>query len=520
MNDAGMLHELQHLAHAFADRSPAPLGPAVQEKKSGRRDLRFAVIGAGMAGILCAIKLTQSGHDDLTVFEKADRLGGTWRDNTYPGLTCDVPSHAYTYSFEPYPDWSRYLPPGAEILAYFERAAARFDVGKVIAFNEEIRACEFDGEQWRLTAVSGRTDRADVVIAATGVLHHPRYPDIPGAERFRGDLLHSARWDHGVRLDSRRIGIVGNGSSGVQLVSALAGRAAHLKHFQRTPQWIMPVENFVYSDAEREALRRDPELLRRTQNDPVLEANIERFSQAVADPNSDAMREVESLVVKNLEASVADAGLREKLRPDYRVGCKRLIYSPDYYRAIQMPNAELVTAGIRCVEPEGLRTGDGVLHPLDVLVYATGYQVDRFVRPMRVTGRNGVELDEVWSPAPYAYLSISVPGFPNFFLLNGPNGPVGNFSLIEIAERQWGYIEQLIEKIETGECRFVSADAAATTRYEKQRIAAAKSTVFGSGCRSWYLDANGVPATWPWTRAEFARRLHKPEFADFDLRSA
>lgn len=485
-------------------------------KQTGR-NLRFVIIGAGMAGLLSAIKLREAGFHNITIYEKADRIGGTWRENTYPGLTCDVPSHSYTYSFEPNPDWSHHLPPGAEIQSYFEGVTAKYKLEEMIRFNEEIERCAFENGRWQLRSKSGIEDQADFVIAATGVLHHPKYPDIAGADSFEGALFHSARWDHSVPLDGKRIGIIGNGSTGVQIVSALAPRAQTLYHFQRSAQWIMPVENPAFSEEEKAAFRNDPELLHRMQNDPTLHANIERFSQAIVDPDSEAMQQIEEIVLANLENSVTDPELRDKLRPSYRAACKRLIYSPDYYQAIQHPNARLATEGIECIEAGGVRTKDGTLHELDVLVFATGFQTDRFMRPMNVIGRGGLQLNDVWAKGPSAYMAVSIPDFPNLFMLNGPNGPVGNFSLIEIAELQWHYIAQLIDQVANGQCREISASREALTRFDEDRIAAAKKTIFGSGCQSWYLDAEGIPATWPWTRSRFAEEMQAPKLADFKL---
>lgn len=480
------------------------------------RKLRFAIIGAGMAGILAAIKLRESGHEQVTIYEKADRIGGTWRENTYPGLNCDVPAHAYTYSFAPNPNWSHYLAPGPEIQAYFEGVVREYGIEPLIRFQQEITRCVFENGAWQLSTASGLEDSVDVVIAATGVLHHPSYPAIPGLDRFAGACFHSARWDHSVPLDGRRIGVIGNGSTGVQIISALAGRAGKLFHFQRSPQWIMPVENPAYSDAQIAAFRQDPALVDNLRYDETYLTNVHNFTEAIIDADSPEIAAIESVVKANLEQSVQDPVLREKLRPTYRAACKRLIFSPDYYQAIQHPNAQLVVEPIAGVEPEGVRTKDGELHRLDVLVLATGFRADRFVRPMQVLGRGGADLDQVWAKRPKAYLAISIPEFPNFFLLNGPTGPVGNFSLIDIAERQWTYIEQLVRQIETGHCREISVTPAAMEDYEQRRIAAARKTIFASGCTSWYLDAEGVPASWPWSYDAFAEAMKRPDLAAFE----
>ena len=480
-----------------------------------KRDLRFAIIGAGMAGILSAIRLEENGFHDYTLYEKADRAGGTWRENTYPGVACDVPSHLYSYSFAPNPEWSHRFSPGDEIEAYFERIAREHGLEARTRFGEEIERCEFVDGRWQLRAKSGLTDEADVVIAATGVLHHPAIPDIEGLEDFGGALFHSARWDHGVALDGQRIGVIGTGSTGVQIVSALVSRVRKLSLFQRTAQWIMPQENPPYSEQEKAGFRAHPEELQRLHAD-ISKLFAEGFANAVVDADSPQMKAIEEACRDNLERSVTDPVLREKLRPNYRAACKRLVISPDFYDAIQSPNAELVTESIERVEAGGVRTSDGRLHELDVLVMATGFRADRFMRPMQVVGRGGRSLDEAWAERPVAYLSISIPHFPNFFMLNGPNGPVGNFSLIEVAELQFDYILQLVDELASGACREVCASEEATRAFDAERVEAARKTVWTTGCHSWYLDDRGIPATWPWPFDRFREEMARPRPEAFE----
>jgi len=300
-----------------------------------------------------------------------------------------------------------------------------------------------------------------------------------------------------VRLDGARVGIVGTGSTAVQMVSALVGRVEKLSLFQRTAQWIMPQENPPYSEDEKTEFRANPERL------AELRANLtqvfDTFANAIVDADSPEMKMIAGMCRENLENNVRDPELREALRPDYQAACKRLIISPDFYDAIQQPNAELVTEGIERVEAGGVRTRDGRLRELDVLVLATGFKTDAFMRPMTVIGRDGESLARAWSPRPSAYMSVSIPGFPNFFMLNGPNGPVGNFSLIEVAELQFGYIMQLLAPLRSGESREVSATPAAMEQHEAARVQAVEKTVWVTGCRSWYLDDRGIPATWPWS---------------------
>ena len=481
------------------------------------RDMRFAIIGAGMAGILSAVKLTEAGLTDFTIYEKADRVGGTWRENTYPGVACDVPSQLYCYSFALNSEWTHPYASGEEIEAYFEQVVREHDVERSIRFGDEIVSCEFVDGRWQLETESGHRDVVDVVIAATGVLHHPSYPEIEGLESFAGHAFHSARWDHDVPLAGARVGVIGTGSTAVQITAAIVDEVEHLSLFQRTAQWVMPQENPPYTDEMKTVFRDDPALLEKIHGE-LSQMFADGFANAVVDADSPQMKMIEDVCRDNLEQNVIDPELRERLRPDYRAACKRLVVSGDFYQAIQEPNAELVTSGIACIEPGGIRTRDGVLHQLDVLVLATGFHVDSFMRPMSVVGRDGTQLAEVWAERPNAYLSISIPDFPNFFMLNGPNGPVGNFSLIEVAELQFGYIMGLVERIRSGECREISATSAAMEHHEADRVEAAKKTVWTTGCRSWYLDDRGVPATWPWPFDRFRAEMAAPKADAYEVR--
>jgi cation diffusion facilitator CzcD-associated flavoprotein CzcO len=496
-------------------RAPDEEGGSVALAHNGHGP-RVVVIGAGMAGILSAIKLGEAGFTDVAVYEKADTLGGTWRENTYPGVACDVPSHLYSYSFAPNPDWSHTFASGREIWAYFADVARRFGVERHITYGTEVAGLEFARGRWQVTTTDGQHDEADVVIAATGVLHHPRYPDIEGLADFRGAMFHSARWDHTVPLAGRRVGVVGTGSSAVQIVPAIVDEVREVRVFQRTPQWILPIPNPPIGDDDRARYRAEPGLMRSVREQLARQFE-EGFANAVVDAESPQLKVLQEMCRQNLETSVRDPLLREKLRPSYPAGCKRLVVSPDFYDAIQRPNARLVTERIQRVEPGGVRTADGELHELDVLVLATGFQVDRFLRPIEVVGRDGVRLDDVWAARPWAYLSISVPGFPNLFMLNGPNGPVGNFSLIDVAELQLAYVMQLIDLICSGRAREVSARAEAAERFEAERVEAARRTVWVTGCGSWYLDDRGVPAAWPWRFDRFRAAMARPRLEDFEL---
>ncbi|MDP3907388.1 NAD(P)/FAD-dependent oxidoreductase [Novosphingobium sp.] len=480
--------------------------------------LRYAIIGAGMAGVLAAIKLKERG-EQFTVYEKAAKIGGTWRENRYPGLTCDVPAHAYTYSFEPYAEWRNYYATGSEVQGYFEYVADKYGILPSIRFGCEVVSTVFDDARqvWTLGLANGETVEADVVIAASGVLHHPKMPDIPGLDTFAGKAFHTARWDDSAQIDGAKVGLIGCGSTGIQIVTAINKQVDKLVHFQRSPQWVMPVPQFEYTDEERAAFRSNPELMDAIRYNEEYIGAIKRFTDGVTDIEGPEMHEIEEVCRQNLENSIPDPELREKLRPNYRAACKRLIYSWCYYEEVQHPAVFVETGRIERIEPTGVRMQDGTFHELDTLILATGFQADRFIRPTTVLGAGGISLDHVWERRPTAYLAVTLPGFPNFFMLNGPTGPVGNFSLIDIAERQWTYIDQLIEQLRSGHARSVVPTQAAFDDYETRRVAAAKKTIFGSGCTSWYLDNEGVPATWPWSYDAFADAMAAPVMEDYAL---
>lgn len=482
----------------------------------GPKHQKIAIIGAGVAGIAAAIRFGEQGYSDVTVYEKADRVGGTWRENTYPGIACDVPSHLYNFTFALNADWQMMFSPGKDIQAYIERVVVDFGVDERIQFGHEVAKAAFDGQIWHLTFTNGKEVAADIVIAATGVLHHPAYPDIEGLDTFAGDAFHTARWDHSVDLAGKRVGIIGTGSTAAQVISSIAGEVGHLSVFQRTAQWVIPVANDPIPDEKKEHLRSDPGVLR-AHYDKLSQKGIELFSDAVV--NADAAQlDFLAKACEDYLQTVRSPELREKLRPDYKVGCKRLVVSSDFYEAMQRPNVDLVTDRIDRIEPGGVCTDDGALHDLDVLILATGFKVDAFTRPMKVTGRDGLDLDDIWAKRPGAYLSVSVPGFPNFFMLNGPNGPVGNINLIQVAEFEIGYLLKLIEPIREGRADQIAATEEALIRFDEARVERSKRTVWATGCSSWYLDDRGIPLVWPWSFKRFEEAMSQPVFSDYDVR--
>jgi cation diffusion facilitator CzcD-associated flavoprotein CzcO len=480
---------------------------------------RVAVIGAGASGILATIKLREAGVSDVTVFEKAADLGGTWRDNRYPGITCDVPSHLYRFASEPNPDWSHVCSPGPEILEYLRRVAAKHEVERHIRFNSEVISARYTDGRWSLTTVNGEQGEFGAVIVAVGVLHHPVYPDIEGLRSFSGPAFHTSRWDHSVSLSGKRVGIIGTGSTAVQIVAAIVGDVERLSLFQRTAQWIMPQPNPAIDENKKHRYRTDPAYLQLKYERLARDFNS-NFAAAVVGANPEVYNAIAQACLENLESSVKDPVLREKLRPNYQVGCKRLIMHDRFYEAISQPNAEVVTEGIRHVEPRGVRTRDERLHELDVLVLATGFNTHQFMRPMQVLGEGGQSIESIWAKGNEGYLGVTVPGLPNWFMIGGPNSPIGNFSWLMTAEHQLGYALQLIGGLRDRRYRALSPKVSVTRAFNDAIKEKMKDTVWATGCKSWYLDANGQPASWPWTFERFQQMLSEPKLDDYEVVNA
>jgi cation diffusion facilitator CzcD-associated flavoprotein CzcO len=471
----------------------------------------FCIIGAGMSGLLMAIRLQRAGYWNFTILEKAASLGGTWRENTYPGVACDVPAYYYSYSFMQNPDWSRKFASGAEILAYFQSAAEKYKLLPHIRFNKRVARATFDGEQWEVVTEDGESRRVDFIVSACGILHQPVMPAITGLDEFQGASFHTARWDHGVELKGRRIGVIGTGSTGIQMMQPLAAQASQVSLFQRTAQWVMPVQDKVYTPFSRFLRRWVPGLARLQYY--LHKRTFEAFSKLVLEDGWQR-RAVRKYTRINLDR-VADESLRQQLTPDYEPGCKRLVMSDSFYQTMQRANVALVTKPITRVEASGVRTADGVLHKLDVLALATGFNPQAFMRPMELVNQHGVSLSTVWQRSIQAYRTVALPDFPNFFMLLGPNSPVGNFSVIAAAEAQADYILQCVQRKCRLGARAIAPSGPATVSYNKQIVAAMQGSIWLTGCQSWYLDADGNPVTWPWTPQRFFSDLSKPDFSDY-----
>lgn len=470
------------------------------------------VIGAGMSGIHIGKHLKEMGVS-FKIYEKAQEIGGTWRDNNYPGLYVDVPVSQYQYTFAPKYDWSRPYAPGPEIQSYLLDVTSDLGLREHIEFGTEITSTVWDGAVWELTTDKGEVTRADIVIAATGFLHRPKLASLPGMYTFAGTSVHSSQWTSDIDVKGKRVGIVGSGSSGIQLVSALAYMDAQVTQFVRTPQWVETIGNPAASDAYLERVRKDPsagpaalaELEQGINQDPRLRDPRWKLTGA------GAKKEAAANALREALNAIEDPELRKALTPDFPPGCKRIPKSPWYYQAVQEPNVRIVRQGVQRVEPTGVVTPDGELHELDIIVYATGYDAHAYMRPMNVVGADGVHINELWADGPFSYRGVALPSFPNFFMLEGPFSPINNLAVPLSLDDQVGYIRRLIETIRSEKVA-VSPTKEATDTFRARLAEAAEGTVWAHGCDNWYLDRRGTPIIWPWYDTE-----HKEMFADLAL---
>jgi len=471
------------------------------------------ILGAGMSGLCMAAQLKRAGRTGFAVLEQSPGLGGTWWDNRYPGAHVDVPAPLYSFSFAPNPKWTRRFAAAPEIQAYMQDVAQRFGVMPHIRFGLCIVSAVFDeaDSRWRIALDDGRTLRARHFVCSTGPLNQPRWPDIPGLDSFKGPRLHSARWDATVPLAGRRVAVIGTGSTASQLVPPLAEEAAELTVFQRTANWVLPRLDRRYGAIDR-ALARLPPYAKavRTLWYLVLEWGRRGFDEGTL-ARRGMLRSAEAL----LRHQVRDETLRAKLRPPYALGCKRIIYSNDYYCTLAQPNVALVTDGIARVTPHGIVTADGREHPLDVLVCATGFDVEHSLAHLEIRGRSGQRLGDAWRDGPQAHLGLMVAGFPNLWLMLGPNTATGHTSTLLYIEPGVAWVLRALREAEHRGAATVEVRADAARAYNDRLQARLKDSVW-STCRSWYrADSGRNIALWPGFTREYVRALQRCRFEDY-----
>jgi cation diffusion facilitator CzcD-associated flavoprotein CzcO len=482
--------------------------------------VRVAIVGSGFAGLGMAIKLKEHfGLEDFVVLERRDGVGGTWHDNTYPGCQCDVPSHLYSFSFAPNPDWSRAFSMQPEIEAYLQRCARDFGVAPHVLLDTEVTAMRWDEgrDRWCVETSRGSLE-ADVVVSAVGGLSEPSIPDLPGLDRFEGPAFHSAQWNHEHDLTGDRVAVIGTGASAIQLVPRIQPQVAQLKVFQRTAPWIMPHPDHRISGRVRRLFRAFPPLQRAVRDG--IYWGREAFVLGFMHPKL-MQHGVERIARRHLARQVRDPELRRKLTPRYRLGCKRVLISDDYLPALQRENVELVTDPIAEVRERSIVTRDGTEHAVDTIILGTGFKIMDMPIAERVRGRGGRLLADVWDGTPQAHHGITIAGFPNFFMLLGPNTGLGHTSVVFMIEAQIAYVADALRTMQERRVAAVEVRPEAqeaSTREVQERL---QGTVWNTGgCASWYLDAQGRNATiWPGFTWPYKRRTLRFDAESYDLRT-
>lgn len=466
-----------------------------------------AIVGGGFGGIGAAVTLSRAGHD-VTVFEKADRVGGVWHHNTYPGAACDVPSHLYEFSFAPNPEWSRRFSPQAEIQAYIEDVARRFGVIDRVRTGTEVLAARWDEDRgrWALETGAGAHE-AEILVTACGQLSTPKVPPLPGLESFEGPAFHTAEWRHDVDLEGKRVALVGTGCSAIQVGPAVQPQVERLDVYQRSPGWTVPKGDFAYSERAKRVFRRFP-LVQRLDRQLVFASH---------DIGAHALTKYRWLLPlvraasrRQIASAIDDPELRARVTPTDEVGCKRIMLTDDWHRTLAEDNVELIDRRVEAVTPGGVRAADGVERPADVLILATGFDSHAFVAPMEVSGRDGRTLAAEWSEIARAYLGLTVPGFPNMFLLYGPNTNGGTGSVIFTLEAGARHIVAALEALDERGAERIEVRPEAAERFDAELRERLAGTVWHTGCESWYVDENGNdPSQWPWSWSAYRRRTRE-----------
>ncbi|MFD8080181.1 flavin-containing monooxygenase [Kitasatospora sp. NPDC059722] len=479
--------------------------------------VRVAVVGAGFGGLGAAVRLRRAGITDFVVLERADSVGGTWRDNSYPGCACDVPSHLYSFSFAPNPEWPRSFSGQPDIRAYLEKVATVFRLRPHLRFNAEVLEARWEGEhtRWRITTTAG-TWTADAIVSASGPLADPQIPDLPGLSAFTGKVFHSSRWDHDFDLTGKRVAMVGTGASAAQIIPSIQPKVGKLTVFQRTPAWVLPRRDREITQLEKWLHGRFPVTgkVRRGTLFALRELQVDAF---VRRPG--LLRAVQRLAEHHIAQGVPDAGLRAKLTPDYRIGCKRILLSNTYYPALAAANTEVVASGLREVRGSTLVAADGSEHEVDAIVFGTGFHVTDMPIGARVFGANGTSLAEEWKDGMEALRGSTVRGFPNLFFVIGPNTGLGNSSMILMIESQLNYVVDALTTLGSIGAAAMQPTARAQRQWNLELQHRMDRTVWSTGgCHSWYQDQNGKNTVlWPGSTTAFRRATRKVDLGEYEL---
>ncbi|MCX7062878.1 MAG: NAD(P)/FAD-dependent oxidoreductase [Gammaproteobacteria bacterium] len=478
------------------------------------------IIGSGFAGLGMAIKLREAGIEDFQILERGSDVGGTWRDNHYPGCACDVQSHLYSFSFEPNPDWTRMFARQPEIRAYLEKCATKYDLRRHIVFGANVQNARYDetAAMWTVTTEDGRSFKGSVLVSGMGGLSNPAMPNVKGLEKFKGKAFHSAHWDHSYDLTGKKVAVIGTGASAIQFVPQLQKVAGRVDLYQRTAPWIMPKPDREIGQIERVLYRKFPALQNayRTAIYWMLESRVLGFAV-----NPKLMTMVEGIARGHIRKQIKDPVLRAKVTPDYTIGCKRILISNDYYPALAQDNVEVITDNIAEVRANSIVDGNGVERKVDAIIYGTGFKAQDPMPRGTVFGKGGVDLLDAWKNGPEAYLGLSVAGFPNFFMLVGPNTGLGHNSMVFMIESQVAYVMDALKTMKAKKLRAVDVKPDAQVTFNKGIQGQLSKTVWTSGCKSWYVDANGKNTTlWPGFTFVYRGKTRRFKAGQYQLETA
>ncbi len=482
---------------------------------------RIAIMGAGLGGICAAIRFREEGHENVTVFEKNPKVGGTWFENTYPGCACDVPVALYQYSFAQSPNWTRLFPSSQEIQAYVEEVVDRYQLRSNIRFNTSVASAVWDehAKTWTITTEQGDVTEADILVGALGQLNRPNWAEIEGSDTFDGPMMHSAAWDHSVDLAGKRVGVIGSAASAIQLIPEVAKIADKLVVFQRTPNWVVPRNDREVTIEERTLAMTRPEVAIKlgAMNREIIYENADNFFWQAFKWTPEGREANTTIALNHLHDQVADPELRAKLTPDYPVGCKRILIADNFYPAMCRDNVALETGGIARIKPEGVEMKDGTVHELDVLVFATGFETTGWKWSADVTGEGGQHLNDVWSTSPQAYRGVTVSGFPNFYVLYGPNTNLGHNSIIDMLEKQVNYAVKCVKAMEDAGASAMQPKPDAQAAWNKWLQDTLATTVWADPqCDSWYKNEDGlITQNWAGSSTEFGEAVKEVKTEDY-----
>ena len=479
------------------------------------------IVGAGFSGICMGIKLLEAGMQSFLIIEKSEEIGGTWWENRYPGCACDIPSHLYSFSFAPSTEWTRMYPGQREIHDYLKGCVERYGLAPHLRLNTRFQEAAWDESEsvWNITASDGVRIRARVLVSGMGALHVPHYPELPGLESFSGPAFHSSVWDYGVNLEDKNVGVVGTGASAIQFVPQIAPRVGKLYLFQRTPPWIVPRMDFAISEKWKQRFRRIP-LTRWTFRQYIFWRQEFRVLGFLG--NESIRKKAEAIALRHMARRIKDPKLREALTPKYQLGCKRVLVSDDYYPTLNRANVELVTDGIAEVCEHSIVTRDGVERPIDVLIYGTGFRATEPLIGCRVVGKSSVEIHDAWGKRMTAYLGVTVSGFPNLFILLGPNTGLGHNSVVLMIEAQVRYTMNCLKLMKSRKHRVLEVRPEIQNRFVDEIYRRMSGTVWQSGgCHSWYQDqqTGEITTLWPGSVVSYLRRMRSVSRSDYELRS-